>query len=94
VPAGAGSKGPASGPQLDLPPGAYKFLLKIPGKPAASDEINVAADETWGLLIGPGGALPPQMYRSSSHHKCECRRPRSWSELGQLCGCHTGACDV
>jgi hypothetical protein len=62
VPAGAGAKGPASGPQLDLPPGAYKFLLKIPGKPAASDEINVAADETWGLLIGPGGALPLQMY--------------------------------
>jgi len=62
VPAGAGAKGPASGPQLDLPPGAYKFSLKMLGKPAASDEINVAADETWGLLIGPGGALPLQMY--------------------------------
>lgn len=62
VPAGAGSKGPASGPQLELPPGAYKFSLKMPGKPAASDEITVAADETWGLLIGPGGALPLQMY--------------------------------
>ena len=62
VPAGAGSKGPASGPQLDLPPGAYKFSLKMSGKPAASDDITVAADETWGLLIGPGGALPLQMY--------------------------------
>ncbi len=62
VPAGAGAKGPASGPQLDLPQGAYKFSLKMPGKPAASDEITVAADETWGLLIGPGGALPLQMY--------------------------------
>lgn len=62
VAAGAGAKGPASGPQLDLPPGAYKFSLKMPGKPAASDEIVVAADETWGLLIGPGGALPLQMY--------------------------------
>jgi hypothetical protein len=62
VPAGAGAKGPASGPQLDLPPGAYKFSLKMPGKPAASDEIAVAADETWGVLIGPGGALPLQMY--------------------------------
>jgi hypothetical protein len=62
VPAGAGAKGPASGPQLELPPGAYKFSLKMPGKPAASDEIIVAADETWGLLIGPGGALPLQMY--------------------------------
>ncbi len=62
VPAGAGAKGPASGPQLELPPGAYKFSLKMSGKPAASDEITVAADETWGLLIGPGGALPLQMY--------------------------------
>lgn len=62
VPAGAGAKGPSSGPQLDLPPGAYKFSLKMTGKPAASDEITVAADETWGLLIGPGGALPLQMY--------------------------------
>jgi hypothetical protein len=62
VPAGAGQRGPASGPQLELPPGAYKFSLKMPGKPAASDEITVAADETWGLLIGPGGALPLQMY--------------------------------
>jgi hypothetical protein len=62
VPAGAGAKGPASGPQLDLSPGAHKFSLKMPGKPAASDELTVAADETWGLLIGPGGALPLQMY--------------------------------
>ena len=62
VPAGAGAKGPSSGPQLDLPPGAYKFSLKMTGKPAASDEITVAADEIWGLLIGPGGALPLQMY--------------------------------
>jgi hypothetical protein len=62
VPAGAGTKSPASGPQLELPPGAYKFSLKIPGKPAASDQLTVAADETWGLLIGPGGALPLQMY--------------------------------
>jgi len=62
IPAGAGSKGPASGPQLELPPGTYKFSLKMPGKPAASDQIVVAADETWGLLIGPGGALPLQMY--------------------------------
>ena len=62
IPAGAGAKGPASGPQLELPPGTYKFSLKMPGKPAASDQIVVAADETWGLLIGPGGALPLQMY--------------------------------
>ena len=45
----------ASGPQLELPPGTYKFSLKMSGKAAASDQIVVAADETWGLLIGPGG---------------------------------------
>ena len=59
--AGAGTKGP-DGPMLDLAPGKYKFSIKLPGKPAQNDELEVGADEIWGLMIGPGGALPLQVY--------------------------------
>jgi hypothetical protein len=61
VVAGGGTKGP-DGQLLDLPPGKYKFSIKLAGKPASNDEIEVGADQAWGLLIGPGGALPMQVY--------------------------------
>jgi hypothetical protein len=58
---GAGTKAP-DGPMLDLAPGKYKVSSKLAGKPAHDDEIEVFADQTWGLLIGPGGVLPLQVY--------------------------------
>jgi hypothetical protein len=61
VAAGAGTKKP-DGPSLDLPPGKYKYSIKLPGRPAQSDEVEVGADETWGLMIGPGGVLALQAY--------------------------------
>lgn len=61
VVAGAGAKG-ANGPTIDLPPGKYKVVVKVAGQAAATQEAIVAADETWGLLVGPGGVLPLQMY--------------------------------
>lgn len=61
VVAGGGTNGP-DGQLLDLPPGKYKFSIKLAGKPASNDEIEVGADQAWGLLIGPGGALPMQVY--------------------------------
>src|SRR5665213_3515692 len=59
--AGAGTKAP-DGPMLDLAPGKYKVSSKLAGMPAHDDEIEVFADQTWGLLIGPGGVLPLQVY--------------------------------
>jgi hypothetical protein len=59
--AGAGMKGP-DGPTLELAPGKYKFAVKLAGKPASEDELEFGADETWGLLIGPGGTLPMHVY--------------------------------
>jgi len=62
---GAGAGGPQSpkGPTLDLPPGKYQYSLKIAGSPARSNQIEIAADETWGLMIAPNGeVLPVQMY--------------------------------
>jgi len=61
VAAGAGTKGP-DGPILDLPPGKYKYSIKLPGKPIQNDEVEIGADETWGLMIGPGGVLALQTY--------------------------------
>jgi hypothetical protein len=61
VAGGVGTKGP-DGPSLDLPPGKYPYSIKMPDGPAQRDSVEIGADETWGLLIGPGGALPLQMY--------------------------------
>jgi hypothetical protein len=61
VAAGAGTKGP-DGPSLDLPPGKYRYSIKLPGQPVLDDVVDIGADETWGLMIGPGGVLPLQAY--------------------------------
>jgi len=53
------TKGP-DGPTLDLPPGKYRFSFKISSLPAQTD--GAGADETWGLLVGPGGVLALHMY--------------------------------
>jgi len=61
VAAGGGTKGP-DGAMIDLPPGKHKFSTKLPSKQATNGELDVGADQTWGLLIGPGGALSLQVY--------------------------------
>ena len=61
VAAGVGVKNP-DGPTLELPPGKYKYSIKLAGKPAQADEIELGADEVWGVMIGPGGVLALQAY--------------------------------
>jgi hypothetical protein len=61
----AGSGGPQSpkGPTLDLPPGKYQYSLKVAGRPIRNKEIELAADDTWGLMTAPGGeVMSLQMY--------------------------------
>ncbi|WP_247550688.1 hypothetical protein [Bradyrhizobium sp. 138] len=49
--------------KIDLPPGRYKITLKLDGSAAQEREFEVAANETWGLLVGPEGApLPMRLY--------------------------------
>ena len=49
--------------KIDLPPGKYKVTLRVEGGAAQSREFEVAANETWGLLVGPDGApLPMRLY--------------------------------
>jgi hypothetical protein len=50
-------------PEIDLPPGRYKVSLKIASSAAQNREFEVAADETWGLMVGPAGVpLPLHLY--------------------------------
>jgi hypothetical protein len=62
VPPGAIKDRPPKELILDLKPGKYRYVLKIPGQRDQADELVLAADDTWALLIGPGGVLPLQMY--------------------------------
>lgn len=63
IAAGAGGPQSPKGPVLDLPPGKHAYALRLPGRPARSESLTVAAGEAWGLLLGPGGdVLPVQMY--------------------------------
>jgi hypothetical protein len=63
VAAGAGGPQSPKGPTLDLPPGKYQYSLKMPGRPARNDTIEIAAGDAWGLMVGPtGDVLPLQMY--------------------------------
>lgn len=59
--AGSGAKKP-DGPSLELRPGKYRYSIKSHGKPVQRDEIEVGADQIWGLLIAPGGGLALQIY--------------------------------
>jgi hypothetical protein len=61
VSGGIGTKGP-DGPSLDLAPGKYAYSIKMQSQTAQHDDVQIGADETWGLLIGPGGAMQMQMY--------------------------------
>ena len=55
-----GAGGPQSkGPTLELPPGKYRYSLKVAGGPARSNEIEVAADDAWGLMVAPDGEVMP-----------------------------------
>jgi hypothetical protein len=50
-------------PEIDLPAGKFKVTLKVASGAAEDREFEVAADETWGLLVGPAGVpLPVHLY--------------------------------
>jgi hypothetical protein len=50
-------------PEIDLPPGKYNVTFKVASGTAQNREFEVAAGETWGLLVGPSGVpLPVHIY--------------------------------
>jgi hypothetical protein len=64
IAAGVGGPRSPNGPTLELPPGKYKYSLKVAGRPVRTSELTVGADDTWGLMVplGGDGVVPPQMY--------------------------------
>lgn len=63
VAAGTGVKDPKDGTSLNVLPGKYSFTIKSPGQPDATEELNVKADETWGVIVLPtGGHFADQLY--------------------------------
>lgn len=61
ITAGVGANKP-DGPSIELPPGKHKYTLKVGNKQIEAETLEVAAGDIWGLLVGPGGTLPVQMY--------------------------------
>ncbi|WFU24671.1 hypothetical protein QA649_00030 [Bradyrhizobium sp. CB1717] len=63
IAAGAGGPQSPKGPMLDLAPGTYQYALRMPGRPARTETLTLAAGDAWGLMVGPSGdVLPLQMY--------------------------------
>jgi hypothetical protein len=49
--------------EINLPPGKYLFSFKVASGAVQKREFMLVADETWGLLVGPGGVpLPVHLY--------------------------------
>ena len=60
---GAGGPQSPDRPMLELPPGKYQYALKLAGRPAKNNTVEVSADDAWGLMIAPSGeVLSLQIY--------------------------------
>ena len=54
---------PRDSQEIDLPPGKYKVSIKLASGAAQNRELELAADETWGLVAGQAGVpLPLRFY--------------------------------
>jgi hypothetical protein len=64
MPPGTGGPNSPHGPTFELPPGKYKYVVKVAGRPDRVHEVTVAANDAWGVMVGPGGdgVLALQMY--------------------------------
>ncbi len=61
VGSGVGAKKP-DGPSLEVLPGVHRITFRSPNQPEVVETVTVRADDVWGVLLGPGGALPLPMY--------------------------------
>jgi hypothetical protein len=62
IAAGAGANDPKTGLNWEVAPGKYTIEIKLPGEAVRSEELTIGADEAWGVIILPTGALPVQLY--------------------------------
>lgn len=63
LPARAGKERPEA-PLFNLPPGKYRYALKVEGRPDRDTMIELLAGDAWGVTVGPNGDLwsPLQLY--------------------------------
>ncbi len=60
---GAGGPQSPDRPMLELPPGKYAYSVKLAGRPARNNTVEVTVDDAWGLMIAPSGeVLALQIY--------------------------------
>jgi hypothetical protein len=50
------------GPSFEMKPGTYAYKVEAAGQEPMTAELVVGENEIWGLMVGPGGVLPVQMY--------------------------------
>jgi len=63
LPPGAAENEPDPEYMIDIAPGSYAYTLTdSSGNVIETDTIELGADETWGLIAGPSGMLPLQLY--------------------------------
>jgi len=63
VAAGLGARDPDQAIKLDLAPGKHAVLIKVPGKAAQTEEIEIGAGNTWGIIVVPtGGYFSDRVY--------------------------------
>jgi hypothetical protein len=60
---GAGGPQSPDRPMLELPPGKYQYSVRLAGRPAKNNTVEVTAGDAWGLMIAPSGeVLALQIY--------------------------------
>lgn len=59
---GAGANDPKTGLNWEVAPGKYTVEIKLPDEAVRTEELTIGADEAWGVIILPTGALPVQLY--------------------------------
>jgi hypothetical protein len=61
--AGKGGKDPKDGTTLHVLPGKYEVTIQVPGQADQKEELKIAIDETWGVIVIPtGGLFADQLY--------------------------------
>ncbi len=63
VAAGLGAKDPKEGTSLNVLPGRYTITIKKSGQADQTEDVRIAVDETWGVIVLPtGGYFADQLY--------------------------------
>lgn len=57
IAAGVGAEDPADAESLEVSPGSHAVTVKIPGEADQSEQAELAADETWGVIVIPTGGF-------------------------------------